>query len=123
MSIHYLDKPYISLESVDHKRNDYIRNAGFEIIRFSEEQIFLHPMDCILFIEAFIKSITSAKGKPDYSDEFVVKKWTKEQAYKLAYQRFRNTYIPSEIQRFIKNESYKTYAEARSDIENINYML
>lgn len=117
--IHYLETNYGILESVDVKRNEFIAKSGFEIIRFSEEQIFLHTDECLDFIRAFIESIKEARPSVDIEADFIVKKWTKEQAFKLAYQRFRNTYVPYDMQQFITKESYKSYEELRREIEEI----
>lgn len=57
--IHYVDNQYGFCTSVDKERNDYITSQGFEIIRFSEEQIFLHPQECIIVIKDYISSILS----------------------------------------------------------------
>lgn len=110
--IHYVDNHYILSESIDQRRNDYISSKGFEIIRFSEEQIFLYTDECINYIEHFINSITNASGEYSLSFTHIVKKWTKEEAVNFAYRRFRNTYVPQNLQQHIAAECYKSYAEA-----------
>ena len=117
--IHYLETKYGILESIDEERNEFIAKSGFEIIRFSEEQIFLHTDACLAFIQTFIESIKEACPNIEIEADFAVKKWTKEQAFKLAYQRFRNTYVPYDMQQFITKESYKSYEDLRREIEEI----
>ena len=110
--IHYVDNHYRLSESIDQSRNEYISSKGFEIIRFSEEQIFLHTDDCINYIECVINSIKNASGEYSLSFAHIVKKWTKEEAANFAYRRFRNTYVPQNLQQYIAAECYRSYAEA-----------
>lgn len=115
--IHYLEGKY-SLFSVDEKRNDYMMNHGWEVIRFSEEQIFLHPKECLKIIDNFINAIQEGKSQFEIPSNMIVSKWTKEQAFKLAYQRFRKTYIPLIYQKYIDAEIPKSYIELRNGINN-----
>ena len=114
--IHYYTSNYGLSISVDHERNDYFTECGFEVIRFSEEQVFLHSDDCIDFIKKFVKNIMSTNGDLTCNPNFVLTKWTKVQASRLAYQRFRNTYVPSHLQSSINRENQRSYYEIRSEI-------
>lgn len=116
--IHYLEDLYGIKESVDTERNEYLVKKGFEIIRFSEEQVCLYPHECFRFITSFISSIVKGDKTPSCPDFFILKKWTKDQAFKLAYQRFRNTYVPVDQQKYISTEEYHSYEELRSEIDS-----
>ena len=116
--IHYLEEVYGIKESVDTERNEYLSKMGFEIIRFSEEQVFLYPQECLHFIESFLSNIDKGEKAPDSPTYFILKKWTKEQAAKLAYQRFRNTYVPANLQKSISAEEYRSYEQLRSEIDD-----
>ena len=109
--IHYLEEEYGLLFSVDIKRNDYMINHGWEVIRFSEEQIFLHTEECIKIVDNVISAIKEGKDQFEIPSSMVTPKWTKEQSSKLAYQRFRNTYIPRRYLAYIESETSKSYVE------------
>lgn len=111
--IHYVDTKYGICTSVDEERNDYFTSQGFEVIRFSEEQIFLHPQECINIIKEYVSSVLSGCKPNIEQNSIILGKWTKEQASKWAYQRFRNTYVPVGLQSSITNEGNKTYDELR----------
>lgn len=115
--IHYLEKDYMINKSIDSDRNNYMNEKGFEVIRFSEEQVFLFTPKCVDFIELVLKAIITGNDDVEFPDDFCVSKWTKDQASKLAYQRFRNTYVPAEYQQFISKEEYRTYAQIRAEME------
>lgn len=87
-------------------------NQGWEVIRFSEEQIFLYTQECIQVIENFINAIKEGKGQFEIPPSMVIPKWTKEQAFKLAYQRYRNTYVP-------KGDFTCTQYKERNDMTNL----
>lgn len=98
--IHYIkDYGY----SIDDERNAFFIKNGFEIIRFAEEQVFLHPNECVAFISQFIDSLHTADSI-HIPEEICVNKWTKDAAASMAYQHYRNRYVPIEYQRNISNE-------------------
>lgn len=115
--IHYYTSDYGLVESIDEDRNNYMTDSGFEVIRFSEEQIFLHSDECINYIKNVVNCIKSADKNIQCDQDFMLNKWTKEQASRLAYQRFRNTYVPLQYQRYIAQEDSRSYSEMRSEIE------
>ena len=66
----------------------------------------------------------SERWSPDikdfYRDEYpklqlLIDKWTKDIAHKWAYQRFRNTYVPYELQNSISKEGEHQYEELRAE--------
>lgn len=88
--IHYIDE---SGCSVDNNRNDVFTSEGFEIIRFSEEQIFRNTYECIQFIKEFLNSFETADYKSIISPKsFSIPKWTKEESIKMAFKKYRNCY-------------------------------
>lgn len=109
--IHYIKKERYSEDSIDYKRNDYLTEEGFEIIRFAEEQVFLNPKKCVTYIINFINNILAGKTELPNVDDFAVNKWTYEESAKLAYQRFRNTYVPAEYLPMIDKEVQRSYAD------------
>lgn len=112
--IHYLCENYGIYSSSDENRNNFFCRNGFEIIRFAEEQIFLHTNDCISLIFQFISSISNSV-EPCIPEELLIDKWTKDIAHKWAYQRFRNTYVPYELQKSISKEGEHQYEELRAE--------
>ena len=107
-----IDEPYIGIDGVpihfegnDFRRNSFFSKNGWIIIRFAEEQIIKFPQDCKLFLDQFIDSISSGKLAVDFPLIKKVPQWTKDEAHKMAYTRYRNNYLqPSQI-KIIKEET------------------
>lgn len=115
--IHYLEKMKQGESvSVDNLRNKQMNSFGWEVIRFSEDQVFLHTEECISYISKVIETIKNASTQVSCSSEFIVKKWSKEQAHKLAYQRYRKSYIPIQYQKYIDIERFRSYDEIKKSI-------
>ena len=110
--IHFFSES--SYESIDNKRNRLMTRAGWEVIRFSEEQVFCYTNECIHYIQDFISAIqetpegfyydyeTSSLRR--YSEEqsdnseanngvWKKKKWTEEDAVLMAEHRARDIYL------------------------------
>ena len=87
--IHYLLDGGLS---IDHERDQTLASKGYEIIRFAEEQVLLHPNDCIRFIDSFIKSIKKGERIPKIPSGIEVKRWTKDEATEYAKRDFRLSY-------------------------------
>lgn len=102
--IHYLNgNDYYILPSVDHYRNEYLSDNGWEIIRFSEEQVFLFPKECVCFVKYFLNTIGSGKTPgTEINMYFYNPKWTKDYAQQLANNDYRNSYIPREMLKELK---------------------
>lgn len=94
-----IDIPYdlVSGDVLSSSANDYIysnTNKGRVLIVFAEEQTILNPTECIYFIQRTISALTSLKPieslifSPDK-----IKSWSREAATKMAFKRFRNTYL------------------------------
>lgn len=114
--IHYLEIKGGIKKSVDSERNNYLTEKGFEVIRFSEDQVILRPQECINFITLFIKNINNGSKSMSCPEEFKSKKWTKEEASQMAYQRFRNTYLPINLQNSISSEGSYYYSDSHTEL-------
>lgn len=94
--IHYLEDKFGSTESVDKYRNIFMTKFGWEVIRFAEEQIYLHPEECLKYIKEIIDSVSKGEiSSPDILP--IINKWTKDQSHKMAYSQYRKSYLFSQI--------------------------
>lgn len=117
--IHYMKKDYVLVHSIDEDRNNYFTSKGVEVIRFSEEQIFCHTEECINVIEAYISSLINGKKYSSANNEIcILPKWTYEDSVKMAYRRFRRTYVPSEYQTNIDKEIQLSYQDIQKELRN-----
>lgn len=116
--IHYLKDDSISLISIDRERNNCFTSQGFEVIRFSEEQVFCYTEYCIDTLKQYVQSLLEGKKYivPDV-DDFVKQKWYFTDSMKMAYRRFRKTYVPYEYASFIDREEQHSYQEILNEIE------
>ena len=115
--IHYIENSYGSLfKSVDSKRNEYMTKNGWVVVRFSEEQIFLHTDECLAYLYLVVQNIEDGVEDVFCDADFKKEKWTKDQAYKMAYKRFRRTYVPELYQSNIDKEDYRNYEEIKEEI-------
>jgi hypothetical protein len=103
--IHYLSE---MKTSIDNKRNYAFIKNGWFILRFAEEQVFNSADICINFICDFIYLIENAKKITNLNVSFekgkIVKKWNKSEANKMAFLRYRNSYLPLVLQSKINEE-------------------
>ena len=91
--IHYVEESSGEYISVDDYRNQFMSDAGWEIIRFAEEQVVKQPQKCINYINKVINSILNdGSSQPNLVYPYQVKKWTKGQAEYYALERYRNSY-------------------------------
>lgn len=97
--IHYKDK--------DFGREKAIVNSGWDIIRFCEEQIALSPEECVNYINSKMEKL----GKVDLKR---IKRWTKIEAEKMIFERYRNNYLPRKFTDkpldFPSISSYRSYS-------------
>ena len=113
--IHYVEEEYGFVECVDDDRNEYLTDMGFEVVRFSEEQIFLHVDECFDYLNNLLEGILLGNINVEANDIIKTKKWTKEEANKMAYKRFRNTYVPAKYHSMIDKEDKHSYEEFREE--------
>lgn len=117
--IHYIKEEWGFPTSIDEKRNEFFTKNGFEVIRFSEEQIFRTPNNCIQLISDFIEAILQGRKYvlPENSN-FKTDKWTYEESMKMAYRRFRRTYVPEEYATYIDKEEQHSYQEILNELSS-----
>jgi hypothetical protein len=104
-------------DSIDEWRDVEVNNANWFVIRFAEQQIFQNPEGCIKYIDYVIDGIK----KLDFNftqQVFLspIKRWTKEEAHKMAYQRFRLSYVPPAFHDLLKVEN--NYEDLLEDVED-----
>lgn len=117
--IHYIKRVLGVPFSIDEKRNDFFTKHGFEVIRFSEEQIFCASDNCIQLISDFIKSILHGEKFVILENDNLQKdKWTYEESVKMAYRRFRRTYVPEEYATYIDKEEQHGYQEILNELKS-----
>jgi very-short-patch-repair endonuclease len=83
-------------QSNDSYRDTSFTNEGWFVIRFAEKQVISETSYCLDFLSNFIKSIEKVEFDNLLSPIFNVtpiEQWTKEEAYALAYRRYRDTYL------------------------------
>lgn len=90
---------YIEVNSTpkDEERNIRFQNAGWYVVRFTEEQVFCYTKEAVKVILNTLKEAEVINSIPskfvDVSDLPVITQWTKEQAYKLHQEGFREKYL------------------------------
>lgn len=99
-----IDEPYeyengepIHFIGKDDLRNNRFVSNGWNVIRFSESQVANECDACISCIRLFITHLCSQNINlipilADLANLTKVPQWTKEEAYKMAYKRIRDSY-------------------------------
>ncbi|HLP52810.1 MAG TPA: hypothetical protein VK154_18105 [Chitinophagales bacterium] len=110
--IHYLENHLQDLRDKHFTENFWV------VIRFSEKQIITQPQECCNEIFCVIKRffapvedlenyfLTIDRVNPD-------KRWTKNEAYKFAFNKYRNTYLPSILSRQINTEIFNPLSSSQ----------
>lgn len=95
-----IDEPYVGrtgepihYSHVDYDRDKFFNNCGWIVMRFSEKQVVTQEKECVDFIMKFINNIEKGIRTDLENDIKKEPKWTKEKAHKLAFARYRNTYL------------------------------
>lgn len=84
-------EPIHYLEGGDDHRDYFFYSRNWVVIRFTEKQICTSPEDCYLLIKSVIDSIVNINThKNSLTKE---KRWTKQEAFKMAKSKYRNTYL------------------------------
>lgn len=120
-----VDEPYIGIDgtpihfekSNDGERDDFLLRKKWIVIRFAEIQIIQNPNVCCDIVEEVITNLKSCFLKDDFSDNpeiQIVKNWSKEDAHKLAFQKYRNMYLPHDLQQNLHLEKLE------NDRSNLN---
>jgi very-short-patch-repair endonuclease len=95
--IHYYDTNTSSFN--DEFRNNFFKESGWIVIRFSEKQIITNPIGCLQYIVAIVEdtlnmSYTATKKYSFIQEEKV---WSKQIADEMAEFDYRKTYLPVEL--------------------------
>ncbi|MDR1225444.1 MAG: hypothetical protein LBK47_00915 [Prevotellaceae bacterium] len=100
-AIHHLSSR--TCTSVDDERDAAIASKLWVVVRFAEEQIFNHPAACAEYIARLAKSIINNLSL-NFTTQLVprVQKWTEEEAAEMARLRYRNQYVPNNLQGLIR---------------------
>lgn len=116
-----IDEPYIGsngepihyVESNDDQRDSYFIDNGWIVIRFAEEQIVKYPDSCCQIIKNVINNI-SELGDSDHEINLLIpiKRWTKEEAHKMAFKRIRNSYLGIKLAEELENENHESPEDA-----------
>ncbi len=97
-----IDEPYtgdthepIHYVGSDDIRNQYLTSHGWEVIRFTEEQVIKYPDKCIETIQRFISVIMNGGCGVinPFDDEFWIPIWSKNTAISMANADYRQTYL------------------------------
>lgn len=98
-----IDEPY-SMDSrspvhcigSDDYRNSYMSSQGWEVIRFSEEQIVKYPDNCLSTIINTISHILEGRcGKPitEHNEDWIKSCWNEISARIMANNNYRESYL------------------------------
>jgi hypothetical protein len=124
-----IDEPYVGsngnpihhTESNDNWRDDFFNSHGWAVIRLAEEQVVNQPDSCCQLIEKFIRKYLSID--PIQKDKLLnstgikpIPSWTKDEAHRLAFRRYRLSYLPTNLQSKIKDESFDTHLTVEDEI-------
>lgn len=110
-----IDEPYTAITNTpihyigcgDDMRDMQLNNLGWIVVRFSEEQIYTAPQDCIAYIAQLIHCLSPDKTFPydllSGQQPDCYKRWTKIEAEVMASKKKRETYLPEFIYQPITN--------------------
>ena len=111
-----IDEPYIGSSGVpihyincgDDIRDDFFLNHNWFVIRFTEKQIIEQPISCCYIIAELIDQYIPESHLTENIDTSSAlipeQQWSDEEAKELALIRYRNSYLPEEMQLNIKEE-------------------
>ena len=121
-----IDEPYIGVDgtplhfinSNDDKRDDFFTRKKWLVIRFAEIQIINNPLACCDLISEMIMNLKSSKlnDLSTLSNIEIIHSWSKEDAHKFAFNRYRSSYLPSELN---INIQYETLENDRNNLNPI----
>jgi hypothetical protein len=86
----------------DDERNQALLNLGWGIIRFAEEQIAKHPVECVKFIADFINCNCTIELN-------TISSWTNAEAQKMIEQKYRDSYLPESFRGTSRSDSGLSY--------------
>jgi hypothetical protein len=111
-----IDEPYIGIdgtpihfsEGKDEFRDDFFLENNWIVVRFAEIQVIKYPVQCCQLLNDLISMIKSDDNIDLIELQNKVEKfntWTKEEASRMAYVRFRNKYLPKDLIEDIEEET------------------
>jgi hypothetical protein len=127
-----IDEPYVGhngepihYEGIDVYRDNFFIENNWIVIRFAEEQIIKQPEECCFFIAQAINEITN---NDEHIKLFIkqniptpIRQWSKEEAHKLAFNRYRNKYLNITLQEKLSEEVNLGYISENSSMSTISY--
>jgi len=117
-----IDEPYVGSngspihfkKSNDNLRNNFFIDNKWIVIRFAEIQVVKYPTECCLLINTLIKCLKEGNVIDNEKIKSIVPNvqgWDKAESNKLAFNRFRNTYLTRELTENIAKE--REYLETK----------
>ena len=107
-----IDEPYLGSDgspihyiTYDDMRNKFFKENGWIVLRFAEFQVVKYPEQCFAFIMNFIRGMEIGELEINYSTLELIPQWSKDDAHKMAFNRFRNEYLGRTLIENIKNET------------------
>jgi hypothetical protein len=122
-----IDEPYIGstgepihyINCGDEKRDKYFESNGWVVIRFAEEQIIKETEKCVDFVVYVVEAIVKDKidlGSMSFEElvlafcspqKFSTPQWSKDDAHKMAFARYRNRYLGFSLTEKLSTEFLK----------------
>ncbi len=111
-----IDEPYVGstgepihhIGSSDHKRNQVITDLNWIVIRFTEEQVIEQPRECCLFIKNILDQMKLLQNvETSFAKLKTVNVWSYDVASRMAFRRYRHSYLPTNLQEILKYETFE----------------
>lgn len=111
-----IDEPYVGstgepihhIGSSDHKRNQVITNLNWIVIRFAEEQVIEQPLECCFFIKNVLDQMKLLQNVETHLAKLkTVNVWSYDIASRMAFRRYRHSYLPINLQEILKYETFE----------------
>lgn len=81
----------------DSERNRHFTEAGWYVVRFTEEQIFCHTQECMRELFQFLLQVGAVDALPTQLEGVpalqTTDRWTYEDSLRMKRQRYRETYL------------------------------
>lgn len=120
-----IDEPYIGKngEPIHYSDTDDFRDSIFlskkwAIVRFTEKQVVKYPQKCCDVINEVIQNTLGVDKMIVSEFEYLPKeaKWSKSDSHKMAFQRYRSTYLPKDLQTKINEETLDSEYDLDDDL-------
>ncbi len=91
---HYIDA---NGQDKDGRRNELFWQAGWWVVRFSEEMLFRHPKQCMRVISEVMVQAGAIEQMPEAAEGIQEPepqpRWTEQDAWRMKNSRYRRTYL------------------------------